>query len=209
MCYISDVPTKERIERVSRVLSSRQPGLRVVLEDITITHNASAVIRTCDAAGVLDVDIISTVRAPLLVNKAISTRAEKWVRLHRYSSATECLARLKKKGFRIAVTHLAENSMPYTELDYAQPLAIVFGNESEGISKEALELADYRIRIPMVGMVQSLNLSVSAGVILYEAFKQRQEKGFFDRRQLPLKEFERLYKEWLKIEENDVPPEDL
>jgi tRNA (guanosine-2'-O-)-methyltransferase len=203
------VPTKERVERVNRVLSSRQPDLRVVLENIAITHNASAVVRTCDAAGVLNVDIISTVQEPLLVNKAISTRAEKWVQLRHYSSAAECLSRLKEKGLKIAVTHLGEDSMLYTELDYTQPLALVFGNESEGISKEAMEMADFKIKIPMVGMVKSLNLSVSVGIILYEAFKQRRESGFFDKRRLPPKDFEKLYNEWLKIEENDVPPENL
>lgn len=203
------MPTKERIERVNRVLSCRQPDLRVVLENITITHNASAVVRTCDAAGILNVDIISTVQEPLLVNKAISTRAEKWVRLRHYASAAECLSRLRKKRLKIAVTHLGEDSMPYTELDYTQPLALVFGNESEGISQEAMEWADFRIRIPMVGMVKSLNLSVSVGVILYEAFRQRRERGFFDKRRLPPKDFEKLYNEWLHIGENDVPPEDL
>ncbi len=197
------MPTEERIAKVRQVLTSRQTDLRVVLEDITITHNASAVIRTCDAAGILDVDFISTVQEPPLVNKAISTRAEKWVRLHHHSSIRECLTGLKSKGFKVAVTFLGEDSQPYTDLNYGQPLAIVFGNESEGISKEALEQADFRIKIPMVGMVRSLNLSVSVGIILYEAFKQRSAKGFYGTRQLPARDFESLYKEWLKISDEE------
>lgn len=197
------MPTKERIAKVRQVLSSRQPDLRVVLEDITITHNASAVIRTCDAAGILDVDIISTGLEPLLVNKAISTRAEKWVRLHRHSSARECLTDLKKKGFKVAVTFLAEDSMPYTNLNYGRALALVFGNESQGVSREALDLADFRIKIPMVGMVRSLNLSVSVGIVLYEAFKQRQARGFYGCRRLAAREFESLYKEWLEISDEE------
>jgi tRNA (guanosine-2'-O-)-methyltransferase len=191
------VPTKERIEKVKKVLSLRQPDLRVVLEEVTNTHNASAVVRTCDAAGILYVDIISQNSEPLPVNEAISTRAEKWIQLNYYSSPAECFTSLRKKGLKIAATHLGEGTIPYTELDYTQPLSIVFGNESEGISEEALNLADYRIKIPLRGMVQSLNLSVSVGIILYEAIRQRKEKGFYKKRGLSVEEFEKYFEEWL------------
>lgn len=191
------MPTKERIEKVAKVLSFRQSDLRIVLEDITNTHNASAVIRTCDAAGVLNLDIISSSQEPLLVNKAISTRAEKWIQFHYYSSTSDCLRQLKEKEFKIAVTCLRGESLLYTALDYTQPIAIVFGNESEGISKEALELADYKISIPMIGMVHSLNLSVSVGIILYEALKQRWAKGLYKKRRLSSKEYDALLKKWL------------
>jgi len=191
------MPTEKRIERVTRVLSSRQPDLRVVLEGVTIAHNASAVIRTCDASGVLYLDIISPNPELVEFNEAITTRTEKWLEIKVHSSSRECLTRLKKEGLKIAAAHLGEASIRYTELDYAQPLVLVFGSESEGISEESLRLADYRIKIPMVGMVQSLNLSVSVGIILYEAFKQRREKGFFDGRRLKDPEFERLRSKWL------------
>lgn len=191
------MPTKERIEKVRKVLCFRQPDLRIVLEDITNTHNASAVIRTCDAAGVLNLDIISSSEEPLLINRAVSTRAERWIEFHYYRSIRECLRQLKEKGLKIAATDLAEKSLLYTALDYTQPIAIVFGNESEGISKEALELADYKIKVPMIGMVHSLNLSVSVGVILYEALKQRWSKGYYKEPRLSLKEFDALLKKWL------------
>ena len=193
------MPTKERIEKVKSVLSLRQPDLRVVLEEVTNTHNASAVVRTCDAAGILYVDIISRNKEPLLVNEAISTRAEKWIQLNYYSSASECFASLRKKGFKIVATHLGEETLSYTELDYTQTLAIVFGNESEGISEEALSLADYRIKIPLLGMAQSLNLSVSVGVILYEALRQRKEKGIYQKKNLSPDELEKFFKEWLDL----------
>lgn len=191
------MPTAARIKKVTEVLSRRQPDLRVVLEGVTITHNASAVIRTCDAAGVLYVDIISASDEPLIINKAISTRAEKWVEIHRHSSPASCLLPLKKKGYRIAATYLGEKAIPYTELDYARPLAIVFGSESEGVSEETLALADDRVMIPMVGMVQSLNLSVSVGIILYEAIKQRKAKGYSDKIKLTKKEFKKFQEKWL------------
>ena len=194
-----NMATKERIEKVEKVLSLRQPDLRVVLEEVTNTHNASAVVRTCDAAGILYVDIIYAQPDPFPVNEAISTRADKWLHFTRYESTPECLNQLQKDGFKIAATHLGPQAVPYTSLDYTQPLALVFGNESEGISEEALQRADYVIKIPMLGMAQSLNLSVSAGIILYEAIKQRMEKGFYDKSRLSPNEFKKFKTKWLKL----------
>ena len=196
--YSLVVPTKERIQKVSRVLSLRQPDLHVVLEEVTNTHNASAVVRTCDAAGVLYLDIISSAGDPFPVNEAISTRAEKWLHFSNFTSTKECLNQLKQNGFKIAATYLGKEAIPYTDIDYTQPLAVVFGNESEGISEKARDLADYVIKIPMIGMAQSLNLSVSVGIILYEAMKQRMEKDFYDDKRLSSAEFETFMKTWLK-----------
>ncbi len=191
------MPTKERIEKVKRVLSHRQPDLRVVLEEVKNTHNASAVVRTCDAAGILYMDIISVDEEPFPVNEAISTRAEKWIQFQYYKSALDCLTLLRKKGFKIAATHISDDSLPYTALDYTHATAIMFGNEVEGLSAEALALADYKIKIPMIGMAQSLNLSVSVGIILYEVMKQREEKGFYKNKRLSPEEFESCMKKWL------------
>jgi tRNA (guanosine-2'-O-)-methyltransferase len=194
------VPTKERIQKVSRVLSLRQSDLHVVLEEVTNTHNASAVVRTCDAAGVLYVDIISSTGDPFPVNEAISTRAEKWLHFSSFKSTDECLNQLKQKGFKIAATFLGKESIPYTDIDYTQPLAVVFGNESDGISETARDLADYVIKIPMIGMAQSLNLSVSVGIILYEAMKQRMDKDFHKEKRLSPEEFESFMKTWLNLD---------
>jgi len=193
------MPTKERIEKVERVLSFRQADLRVVLEEVTNTHNASAVVRTCDAAGVLDLDIISSNQEPFPVNEAISTRAEKWLRFNTYGSTEECLKAVKNLGYKIFATHLGEKSLPYTDLDYTQPVALVFGNESEGISETAQKLADRLVRIPMFGMAQSLNLSVSVGIILYEAIRQRALKGGGKNRPLSQEDYESLRDSWLGL----------
>jgi tRNA (guanosine-2'-O-)-methyltransferase len=162
------MPTPERIEKVERVLSHRQADLRVVLEGVTIAHNASAVIRTCDAAGVLYLDLVSPNPELLRFNEAISTRADKWLEIGVHATPAACLEPLKKAGYEILATHLRKDSVLYTDIDFARPIAIVFGSESEGISEEALAFADRVIRIPMLGMVQSLNLSVSVAVMLYE-----------------------------------------
>jgi len=193
------MPTEERIAKVRRVLSLRQPDLRVVLEEVANPHNANAVLRTCDAAGILNVDIIGSSQDPLPINKAITTRADKWLNFHFYPTTKDCLIQLKRQGLKIAATHLGEDAVFYTQVDYTQPTAIVFGNESEGISLEARQYADVKIKIPMFGMVQSLNLSVSVGIILYEALSQRLGKGFFESRRLSPEEFEDYLNKWLDL----------
>jgi tRNA (guanosine-2'-O-)-methyltransferase len=193
------MPTPERIEKVSRVLCHRQSDLRVVLEGVTIAHNASAVIRTCDAAGILHLDLVSPNPELLRFNEAISTRADKWLEIAVHPTPAECLEPLKKAGFEIVATHLQKDAIPYTDVDFARPVALVFGSESGGISEEALAFADRVVRIPMLGMVQSLNLSVSVAVILYEALRQRAAKGYFDKARLPADEFELLKKRWLNL----------
>lgn len=191
------MPTEERIAKVTRVLSLRQPDLRVVLEEVTNPHNASAVLRTCDAAGIMHIDIIGSNADPLPINQAITTRADKWLDFHFHPTTKACLTALKKQGFKIAATHLGPDAVFHTQVDYAQPIAVVFGSESEGISLEALRYADYKIKIPMFGMVQSLNLSVSVGIILYEALRQRLSRGLFEGRRLSPEEFEDYLDKWL------------
>ena len=193
------MPTDERLTKVRRVLSLRQPDLRVVLEEVTNAHNASAALRTCDAAGIMHVDVIGSSEDPLPINQAITTRADKWLDFHFYPSTRDCLVELKKQGFKIAATHLGPDAVFHTQVDYTQPLAIVFGSESEGISLEALRYADYKIKIPMFGMVQSLNLSVSVGIILYEALRQRLGQGLFEGPRLSPEEFEDYLDKWLDL----------
>ncbi len=190
--------TDKRIARIEGVLSRRQPDLRVVLEGVTIAHNACAVIRTCDAAGILYLDLIAPNPELLRFNEAITTRTEKWLEIGVHASAQECLSGLKARGFTIVATRLADDAVPYTEVDYGGPTALVFGSESDGISDEALAFADRVIRIPMVGMVQSLNLSVSVAVVLYEAFRQRQALGRFETSRLSPADFEALKDKWLR-----------
>ena len=195
------MPTSERIEKVNRVLAHRQADLRVVLEGVTNAHNASAVMRTCDAAGVLNLDLIAPNPELLRPNKAISTRADKWLEIAVHATPAACLEPLKKAGYEILATHLGKDSIPYTDIDLARPVVLVFGSESEGISDQALAFADKVVRIPMLGMVQSLNLSVSVAVILYEALRQRTLKGYGGTSRLPAREHERLQARWLGLEE--------
>jgi tRNA (guanosine-2'-O-)-methyltransferase len=190
------MPTPERLAKVNRVLSCRQPDLRIVLEQVVNPHNASAVLRTCDAAGLLDIDVIGSGDAPLPINNAVTTKADKWLNLHFHRTTEECLDRLRADGFAVAVTHLGDDAVPYTHYDFTRPTAIVFGGEHVGISPQALARADAKIKIPMFGMVQSLNLSVSVGIILYEAVRQRLGRGFFERPRLSPDELEDYLDRW-------------
>ncbi|MBN1270879.1 MAG: RNA methyltransferase [Candidatus Aminicenantes bacterium] len=193
------MPTEARKKKVRRVLSQRQPDLRVILEDVKNTHNASAVTRTCDAAGIMHIDVISDAEKPLPINEAISTRADKWVHIRYYPDPGTCFLPLKKEGFQIVATHISPDALPFNQIDFTQPTAVVFGNEAGGLSKEALAFADHRIKIPMFGMAQSLNLSVAVGIILYEAVRQRTAKGYFKKQRLKEDEYEKYYKDWLKL----------
>jgi tRNA (guanosine-2'-O-)-methyltransferase len=190
------MPTPERLSRIKSVLGFRQPDLRIVLERVANPHNASAVLRTCDAAGIMNIDVIGSEREPLPINEAVTTRADKWVSLRFHDSTPACLAALKAEGFTVAVTHLGAGTVPYTSLDYAKPTAVVFGGEKEGVSEAALAAADVRIGIPMFGMVQSLNLSVSVGIIVYEAVRQRLARGFFQGPRLSPEELEDYLDRW-------------
>lgn len=192
--------TDARIEKVKKVLAGRYADLRVVMEDIRNTHNASAVVRTCDAAGILYMDIISPDDQSFPVNEAISTRAEKWLLMKKYKSTRECLTELKKSGFLLAATYLGDNTISYTDVDFTKPTAVIFGNEAEGISPTAREMADYVIKIPMSGMVRSLNLSVSTGIILYEAIRQRLVSPSYSHQGLSSRELDSLARQWLKLD---------
>jgi tRNA (guanosine-2'-O-)-methyltransferase len=193
------MPTPERIDKVEGVLSRRQADLRVVLEGVTIAHNASAVIRTCDAAGVLYLDLVAPNPELLRFNEAISTRADKWLEIAVHPTPADCIEPLKKAGFEIVATSLQGDAVPYTDVDFAKPIALVFGSEAGGISEDCLAFADKVVRIPMLGMVQSLNLSVSVAVILYEALRQRTMKGYAGASRLRAEEYARLRKDWLRI----------
>ncbi|MDD8027020.1 MAG: RNA methyltransferase [Acidobacteriota bacterium] len=188
--------TPERLARIKSVLGFRQPDLHVVLEQVGNPHNASAVLRTCDAAGIMNVDVIGSAADPLPINEAITTRADKWLSIRFHDTTEACLSDLKREGFTVAVTHLGPGAIPYTSLDYTRPTAVVFGGEKNGISAAALAAADVGIKIPMFGMVQSLNLSVSVGIIVYEAIRQRLGKGLFDDPRLSPAELEDYLDRW-------------
>ena len=156
---------------LEKVLEQRTRYITVVLEDIFQSQNASAVVRTCECMGLQDVHVVES-KSSYLVNKKVIKGANKWIDLIRYKSKganniEECFKSLKEKGYRILVTEPDANGSSIDEISVTdQPLAIVMGNELDGASKYALEHADIKVKIPMYGFTESLNISVSAAICL-------------------------------------------
>ncbi len=190
--------TEKRIEKIKWVVSKRQPSLHVLIENIHDPHNVSAIFRTCDAAGIPKVSLIYNVEKFPKIGKKSSASAYKWIEREKYKSVEECYSQLKKEKFVIYASSLNSNSKILYELDFTKKAAIVLGNEHRGLSKEAEELADERFFIPMYGMVQSLNVSVSAAITIYEALRQRTLKGLYDKSEMSAKELKAMIEEWSK-----------
>lgn len=182
------------------MLSRRQPSLCVVLEDVHDPHNASAVLRSCDGVGVLDVHLVYVTEKPPKRSFARTTSASaaKWTRLHYHDSIDACYAALRADGFQIYATSLGRESVDLYDLDLTRPSALVFGNEMRGVSEAAIEQADATAFIPMQGMVESLNISVACAVSLYEAMRQRRASGAYDQASLSEAEAGALELEWLR-----------
>lgn len=192
--------TSRRQERIESVLARRQPSLTVVLEDVHDPHNASAVLRSCDAVGVLDVHLVYVNEEPprKSFGRSTSASAAKWIRLHQHESISACYAVLREQGFTIAATALEPDSKDFYSTDLTRPTALVFGNEMRGVSEAAIAGADMTVYIPMQGMVESLNISVSCAVTLYEAMRQRAAAGMYETPQLSESEMNAIRDEWLK-----------
>lgn len=191
--------SENRINKIESVLKKRQFSLTVVAENIYDPHNFSAMLRSCDAVGVYEVCLIydGSQPFPKLGNKS-SASAKKWINIKKFRSIANCYKYLREEGKLIYTTHLKKDSKSLYELDLTQPVALVFGNEHYGLSEKAVELADDNFLIPQVGFVQSLNISVATAVSLYEAFRQRYEKGMYSKTQISGEKYKEILENWLK-----------
>ncbi|HMN26249.1 MAG TPA: TrmH family RNA methyltransferase [Ignavibacteriaceae bacterium] len=188
--------TEKRLEKITRVISSRQHSLTVVMENIHDPHNVSAIFRTCDAVGIPKVNLVYNYESFPRIGKKSSASAFKWVDKEKYNSIDECYSELRKNGFKILASSLSEKSKNLYDLDLTQKTAIVVGNEHTGVSDEAANSADETFLIPQFGMVQSLNVSVATAVIMYEAMRQRWVKGMYDKSELDDKTLEQMIDNW-------------
>ncbi|WP_281559207.1 tRNA (guanosine(18)-2'-O)-methyltransferase TrmH [Thalassomonas sp. RHCl1] len=171
--------TPERHERIKQMLDKRQPDLTVCMEGVHKNHNLAAVVRTCDAIGVSDVHAVWK-SEQMRVSGGSAAGSQNWIDVHNYTTTEDAIAELKKQNMQVLVTNLSPTAVDFREVDYTKPTAIILGQEKFGASQTALDLADQDIIIPMVGMVQSLNVSVACSVVLYEAQRQRQLAGLYD-----------------------------
>lgn len=188
--------TARRRQRIDQVLAHRQPDLTVLAECLHKPRNFSAIVRTCDAVGISEVQAVPGEEG-LSVHWKTSQGAEKWVRVRSHASVSAASAWLRGRGFQLVAAHPGDDALDYREVDYTVPTALVVGTELFGVSPKGLELCDCRVKIPMMGMTQSLNVSVACAIVLYEAMRQRDAAGLYGTRQLDQKQRERLRFEWL------------
>ena len=186
-----------RFERIKNVLNCRMKNLTVLVEAVNKPHNLSAILRTCDAAGVFEANFISE-KDKVKTFNSTAQGSQKWVKLNNHETTISAVSELKKKGFKLYGTTLNERSTDYRNFNYSENTCFVLGAEKWGLSDQLISKVDESIFIPMSGMVQSLNVSVAASILLFEAIRQRESKSL-----LPLKgeglsaeEYEKTLFEW-------------
>lgn len=167
LAHLESFLTPNRKARFDAVLPQRTKHFTVATEDVYQLHNTSAVIRSCDVFGIQEVNIVEEVNSKR-IDREIAMGAQKWVDLNRYSSVKKCLKSLKSEGYQIVATTPHEQDSELQDFDFTKKSCFFFGRETEGLSQEVLNEADSFLKIPMVGFTESLNISVSAAIILQQ-----------------------------------------
>lgn len=185
----------ERYRKLQQVLARRQPDLTVLMEQVHKAHNFSAILRNCDAVGALEAHAVPPEKG-LPVHHHTSAGTKKWVQVHEHATVAEAVDALHERGFRVLAAHPADEAVDFRELDLTGPIAFMVGAELFGISPEGLARADELVSIPMVGMVESLNVSVATALLLFEAFRQRDAQGMYGSCRVPSDDRARILFEW-------------
>lgn len=191
-----------RNEKIINLLKLRQKDLTVFMDEVHKPHNLAAIVRTCDAIGVGEVHAVYP-EGMLKACHGTAMGSNRWVETHEHDSLKQGIDLLKSQGKKVLAAHFSDRAVDFRSIDYTQPTAVLVGSEKFGVSDEAAELADEHILVPMLGMVQSLNVSVASAIILYEAQRQREQAGFYDKQQIDQESFERLRFEWLHPQVKD------
>ena len=169
--YLESFVSEARKERFARVLEERTRFITVAIEDVFQLHNTSAVIRSCEVFGIQDAHVIED-RFGKRLDKNIAMGAQQWVDVHRHRTTGECLSRLKEQGYKIIATTPHNDSSLLHDFSFNDKIALFFGTEKEGLSSTVMAEADGFLKIPMVGFTESLNISVSAAIILQHLTSQ-------------------------------------
>lgn len=185
----------DRFARLRRTLARRQPNLTVLMDQVHKSHNFSAILRSCDAVGVLEAHAVAPENG-LELHHGTSAGTKKWVHVRRHPDVAGAVAHLRERDFRVIAAHPSPDSIDFREVDYTRPTAVMMGAELHGVSEEGLRLADAHVEIPILGMVRSLNVSVATALLLFEAARQRQAAGMYDESRLAPDDFERRLFEW-------------
>jgi len=165
LAFLENIITDNRKENFLRVLKDRTKHFTIAVEDVFQMHNASAVMRSCEVFGIQEMHVIEE-RYGKRIDKEIAMGAQKWVDISTYDSVANCIDTLKSKGYQIIATTPHENDCLLEDFDISKPSALFFGTERDGLSEEILRKADGFLKIPMVGFTESLNISVSAAIII-------------------------------------------
>ena len=194
-----------RFQRIKNVLNSRMGDLTVLIEGVNKPHNLSAIIRTCDAAGVFQANFICD-HSEVKTFNSTAQGSQKWVKLRNHESYSKATNILRKEGFKLYGTSLNKDSIDYRDLDFTKNTCFVLGAEKWGLSKELTAQVDKSIYIPMHGMVQSLNVSVAGAILLFEAIRQRKDKNLipYDGEGLNQEEYKNTLFEWTYPELIDI-----
>jgi tRNA (guanosine-2'-O-)-methyltransferase len=187
--------TPERIARLRSVLERRQPDLTVVTDFVHKPRNLSALVRICDAVGILRMHAVLE-EAAFRAYRGTAAGSHRWVEVERHERVAEALEPLAAAGYQIIAADSGPGTADFRSLDYKRPTALVLGAERYGLGEEARGLVQHRVAVPMVGMVESLNVSVAAGIILCEAQRQREAAGLYARCRIDAATYARLLFEW-------------
>ena len=187
---------EKRFQKIKQTLQKRQPDLTIITENVHKAHNLSAIIRTCESVGIMDIHLVNTIVEDIYFDSRVTSGADKWVRTNSHPDIKTGINYLKDQGCKIYAAHLSDRSLDYRKFDYTQPTAFLLGAEKFGVSSEAEELVDEHITIPMMGMTQSLNVSVASAIILFEAQRQRENQGFYNQMRLSPQVYEKMLFEW-------------
>lgn len=185
----------ERFHRLRSVLDRRQPDLTVVMDRVNKGHNLSAVLRNCDAVGVLEVHAVLP-EGGLTLHHDTSAGTAKWMRVHEHPDLVQALERVRSDGLQVVAAHAGPQAIDYRDVDYTLPTAILMGAELFGVSPEGLDAADVTAALPMVGMARSLNVSVATALFLYEAYRQRAAEGMYDTSRMDPERYRSILFEW-------------
>ena len=165
LAFLENILTDNRKEKFLKVLANRTKHFTIAVEDVFQMHNTSAVMRSCEVFGIQELNIIEQ-RYGKRIDKEIAMGAQKWVDINQFDSITNCVSTLKNQGYQIIATTPHENDCLLEDFDITKPSALFFGTERDGLSEEILQKADGFLKIPMVGFTESLNISVSAAIII-------------------------------------------
>ena len=165
LAYLETKITAKRLKRFNDVLSQRTKHFIVATEDVYHLHNTSAVMRSCDVFGIQELSIIEE-QGGKKIDREIALGAQKWVDLKRYDSALECIKDMRSKGYQIVATTPHKDDCNLQDFDVSKKSCFFFGRETEGLTQDVLDHSDCYLKIPMFGFTESLNVSVSAAIIL-------------------------------------------